>query len=161
MRRSEWLLLLGVVLILAAFAASFASLPMRESDKTKAAKTLVAWIVQGKRIHGFEEAYPDAELMQSRRRRFLVTCDFAPSEVRLSPVARVRRLERIEARQYYTDHGYDGTVYVHLIRNAESERSMDVRLLIQSGLLGGHEYTFRFRRTMWGLRANGLLRSVS
>ena len=83
----RWRRILIVVVVVAivatlALAASFLTLPVRESDKVEAARQLVAWIAENHSISGLGE-YPDAKRMRQTK-RFFVFCAFAPPELALS-----------------------------------------------------------------------------
>src|SRR5258708_9966356 len=82
-RRWRWYLLAAVVIVLLVIASFFVTLPLRETDKTDAARSLVVWIVEGRLVPGFGENYPDAQHMP-KRKRFFVVCDFLPAGVAVS-----------------------------------------------------------------------------
>ncbi len=160
LRRWRWILLAVGLVILLAGASFFVTLPLRGSDKADAARDLVAWIVEGRSLPGFGDAYPDAEWMPERK-RFFVICEFIPPEVSLSDDPRVQRIRDQEYDALFKKHRFDHTDYMFIELKAESPNELVLELSNVFGWLGGHGYRFDFRRTVWGLRAGGKLLWVS
>ncbi len=156
-------LLIGVTLIgiaLACSSVSFLTLPLRETDKTEAARHLVTWIVDSKPIPGFGELYPDNKWMPGQK-RFFVICDFVPADVKLSSDPRVQRISGREYDAVFKQHDYDKTAYIRLGLKEESKRVLVVEFSNSFGWLAAHGYRFEFRRKLWGLHARGRILWVS
>jgi hypothetical protein len=141
-------------------ASLFATLPLRESDKTEAARNLVAWIVAGRTVPGFAEPYPDAQSMP-KRKRFFVVCDFLPAGVSLSDDPRVHRITAQEYDEAFKEHAFDDTDYMFIELKSESEKELILEFSNAFGRLAGHGYRFEYCRTAWGLRASGKFLWVS
>jgi hypothetical protein len=153
-RLYRWCGLLLPMTILLLALSRFVPLPLRDSDRAGAARTLVAWIVDGRSVSGFGEAYPDASSMP-KMRRFFVICDFLPPEDNLSDDPRVQRITAQEHDLAFKKHGFADTDYLFIELKAESGTELVVEVSNLFGSLAGHGYRFGFHRTIWGLRANG------
>jgi hypothetical protein len=159
-RLRRWLLLSAALVVVLAFASIFVTLPLRDSDKADAARELVAWIVEGRDVPGFGEAYPDAQWMP-KRKRFFVICDFIPPEVSLSDDQRVQRITAQKYDEVFERHRFDDTDYMVIELKSESPGELVLEFSNAFGGLAGHGYRFEFRRKLWGLRANGKFLRVS
>jgi|SRR5262249_34808365 len=158
--RWRWYLLAAVVSMLLVVASLVATLPLRETDKTMAARSLVAWIVEGRSVPGFGEDYPDAQHMP-KKKRFFVVCDFVPAEVSLSDDPRVHRITVQEYDEVFRQNRFDDADYMFIEMNSESASELVVQFSNVFGGLAGHGYRFEFRRTVWGLRTSGKFLWVS
>jgi hypothetical protein len=159
-RRRRWYLLGAVVIALLVVASFYVTLPHRETDKTDAARSLVAWIVEGRSVPGFGEHYPDAQHMP-KRKRFFVVCDFLPAGVSVSDDPRVQRITAQEFDDVFKKSRFDDTDYMFVELKSESGSELVVEFSNVFGGLAGHGYRFEFRRTVWGLRASGKFLWVS
>jgi len=160
LRRWLWMLLGAVAFALLIVASFFVTLPLRDADKTDAARTLVAWIVEARAVPGFGEAYPDAQWMP-KKKRFFVVCDFVPAEVSLSDDPRVQRITAQQHDEVFKKHRFDDTDYMYIELKSESDSALIMEFSNVFGGLAGHGYRFEFRRTVWGLRASGKFLWVS
>jgi len=147
-------------LVLGAFSANFLALPLRDSDKADAARSLVAWIVEGRSVPGFRETYPDARWMPGEK-RFFVICDFLPPEMSVSDDSRVQRITRGEYDDVFKKHGFDDTDYITIELRTDSRQVLVFEFSNSFGPLAAHGYRFEFRRKLWGLRSNGKFLWVS
>lgn len=154
------LLLSGTLVTLLAIATIFVNLPLRDSDKTDVARDLVAWLVAGRSVPGFGEAYADAQSMP-RQKRFFVICDFIPPEVSLSDDPRVLRITAQQNVEVFKKHWYDQTAYVHIELKSASATELVLEFSNVFAPMAAHGYTLEFRRNLWGLRAKGKLQWVS
>jgi hypothetical protein len=160
LNRWRWALFATVVIIFLGFVTFFLSLPLREIDKTQAARILVAWIVEGRSVPGFGEKYPDARHMPEMK-RFFITCDFLPPEVPLSEDPRVQRISEKEEEAVFKKHRFNDTDYIIIKLKSEGPKEMVLEFSNTFGGLAAHGYRFEFRRKIWGLRASGQLLWVS
>jgi hypothetical protein len=122
--------------------------------KLEAARCIVAWIVSGKPIPGFNENYPDAEIMNSLK-RFVVVCPFVAEDAALSADSRVYRVDDQHRKTVYRKYGYKQTDYITLSLIEEGGHSFRIQLSNCYGIDGGHVYSFYFCETKDGLRAKG------
>src|SRR5262245_38385567 len=121
--RWRWFLLAAAVLLLLAIASTFVTLPLRDSDKAKAAQNLVAWIVEGRSVPGFGEEYPDAQWMPEKK-KFFVICDFLPADVLLSDDPRVQRITSQDYKAVFQKQRYDGADYIFIELKSVSESEL-------------------------------------
>jgi len=135
-------------------------LEVRDSDDSEAARSIVAWIVESRRIPGFWGTYPDARWMRDQR-RFFVVSEFLPQSVVLSEDHRVRRITQAQCEQLFEQYGYDDTDYLVLELKGRSQTRITIEASNMFGGLAGHGYRFVFRRTVFGLRAKGQFLWVS
>ena len=153
--RWRWILIVVVVVAIVAtvaLAASFLTLPVRESDKVEAARQLVAWIVENHSVSGLAE-YPDAKRMRQTKRLF-VFCDFVPPELSLTEEPRIQRVTAQERQAAFAKYRFNETVYMTITLISESDSEFVLEFSIANGHLDGHRYVLRFRRNMLGLRAS-------
>jgi hypothetical protein len=160
LHRWGWLVLLAGVGASLTVASLFVILPLRADDKTSAARSLVAWIVEGRPLSGWGEPYPDAKWMTGRE-HFLVVCDFLPAGLSLSDDPRVQRVTAKEADEFAKKHRFDGTAYMAIELKSESGKEMVLEFSNVFSSTAGHWYRFEFSRIVWGLRARGKLLSVA
>jgi hypothetical protein len=158
--RRAWLIVVAITAMIAATVALVLELPLRDDDRQRAAQSIVAWIVQGQRIPGFSEEYPDAQLMK-KQRQFFVFCDFQNSHRPISNDVRVHVVARKDFDNLFKEHSYNVTDYIVIELKSSSRRRITLELENQFGGLGGHGYTFEFRRKLWGLIGHGELEWVS
>jgi hypothetical protein len=154
LRRCRWIVLAGAAVLLLAVASTLARLPLHESDKVEAARCLVAWIVEGKSIPGYWDAYPDAQWMLQQKRFFLL-CDFVAPEVSLSNDPRVQRIAVEQYREVFDKHHFRDTDYLYLELKFKSQSTLTVELSNVFAPPPAQGYQFTFRRTIFGLAANG------
>ena len=128
--------------------------------KLDAARSIVSWIVSGKPIPGFSQKYPDAEIM-SRLKRFVVVCPFVAEDAALSTDTRVYRVDEQHLGRVHRKYGFGSTDYIELSLVEEGGNSFRIGLFNQFGSLGAHWYSFHFRETKDGLRAEGECTGVS
>ena len=140
-RRWRWILTVAVALAVLIVASFFVTLPLREGDKTDAARSLVAWIVEARSVPGFGEAYPDAQWMP-KRKRFFVVCDFLPAGVALSEDPRVQRITAQEHDDVFKKHRFDDTDYMYIELKSESGSELIMEFSNVFGGLAGHGYRF-------------------
>jgi hypothetical protein len=145
---------------IAMFSANFLTLPLRDLDKAKAARSLIAWIVEERPLPGFGEGAADAHWFR-KSKSLLVVCDFLPLSTELSNDPRVRRVTREEFDKAIKDPDFTTTVYIDLVLKSESSRVFVFEVSYYHGNLGAQGYQFEFRRKVWGLRARGRLLWVS
>jgi len=166
MRRLKFLtrkrLLLFGTLILAAIGAAI-YLPnyvLREDDKVEVTRAVTAWIVEGRSLPGFGEAYPDAQWMPSMK-RFFVVCDYLPPEMEVSSDSRVRLITRRQEEVIFKQHPFDKSdyLYIELIEDSPNRWVFEVSNVF--GPLAGHGYRFVVYRKLWGLVYQGKLLHVS
>ena len=158
--RWRWVLLAASLVVLLAVASGFVTLPLRDSDKAAAARTLVAWIVEGRPVPGFGEQYTDAQWMP-RQQRFVVICDFVPPEVSLSDDQRVQRITVQEQGAIFKKHRFDATDYMVIKLELESRSELILEFSNAFGHWAPHGYRFEFRRKVWGLRSSATFLWVS
>ena len=160
--RWRWILIVVVVVAIVAtlaVAGSFLTSPVRQSDKSEAARQLVAWIAENHSVSGLDE-YPDAKRMRQTK-RFFVFCDFAPPEFALSGESRVQRVTAQERKAAFAKHRFNETVYMDITLISESDNEIVLEFSIAFGNLGGHRYVLRFQRKVFGLRARIMEELVS
>lgn len=158
--RTLMIILTVIAFALAASSANFLTLPLRDSDKEEAARSLVAWIVDGRRVPGFRRPCPDAKWMPTEK-HFFVICDLLPLNARLSKDPRVQRISDQDYDAVFKQYKFNDTVYMTIELKEDSPRVMVLELATSSGSLAGHGFQFEFRRKLWGLRARGKLLWVS
>jgi len=145
---------------IAVFSANFLTLPLRNSDKTEAARTLIDWVVKDIPLSGSRERANDAHFF-SDKKTFLVTCDFLPVDTRLSNDLRVCCVTRHEFDAAILNPDFATTVYIDLGLKSVSSRLLVIDFTYSYGSLGAQGYQIEFRRKLWGLRARGKLLWVS
>ena len=79
------------VLVIAALAVALLPLPLGPGTSAEAARLLVAWALEGKRIRGLAPDYPFPRPLQGVARVYIV-CDLVRPDVALSTDPRVQRL---------------------------------------------------------------------
>jgi len=141
---------------LAALAPSFLTLPLRDSDKVDAARSLVAWFLENRPIPGSNAEFGDAKWMRDNK-SFLVVCDFVPAGTRISDDARVRVVGRDEFDRAVKNPDFPSTAYIELLFKTDSRQLLVVEASNYHGSLAAQGYRFEFRRKVWGLRAWGKL----
>jgi hypothetical protein len=127
--------------------------------KLEAVRHIIAWIVEAEKIPGFDERYPDGEIMKGLN-RFVVVCSFVPADAVLSNDTRVYRVDRDDAAGVHRKYGYAETDYISLSLSEESERSFRINLTNLFGDVGGHQYTFLVHETENGIVAEGKCEGV-
>jgi hypothetical protein len=138
--------------------SDFRSLPIRDSDKLDAARKLVALVVEGRAVPGFEDAQHDAEdYYRSKTKRFFITCEFIPPEVSLSGDPRVHRITAQEKDEIFKKHGFDDTYYMNIALMSEAQHKVAIDFSFIWGPLAARGFQFEFHRKAWGLWANGQL----
>jgi len=148
-RRWQWILLGAALAALLAIGAAFLPVSVRESDKTDAARYLVAWIVEGRSVPG--SGIPNARWLRHTE-RFFVQCDFLPPEISLSDDPRVQRVTAEEEKALHQKHGFDKTVYIGITLKSENDNEFVLLFSNVYGGKGGHGDEYIFRRNTWGLR---------
>ena len=122
--------------------------------RLRAARCVISWIVDGNRVPGYDEGYPDAEIMK-RQKRFVVVCPFLADDAVLSMDSRVYRVNAHDVKSVYRKYGFDRTDYIALSLAEGDEQSFQILLYNHFGDHAAHWYTFRFRETKYGLVAEG------
>ena len=155
-------LLLGALLSLALVAIIALIQPYRltENDRTDAVREVIAWIMQGKTIPGFEEPYPDSRWIPMAK-RFIIVCDSIPMNIQLTGDSRVQRVSKADIESIFKVHDFEKTFYVVVEPMGDDTYATSLKVSIAFGLVGGHECHFTFRKRLWGLTAEGKLVSVS
>jgi hypothetical protein len=133
---------------------------MRDADRTAAARQVVAWLVEGRAMVGFADPYPDAQWMPQMA-QFVVDCDFVPADTLLSDDPRVQRVAPGAPIRSGGERWPAGTDFVYLKSRTDQTGEFVVELVNSFGMLAGHGYEFRFRRTAGGLRVRGQMLWVS
>jgi hypothetical protein len=131
-----------------------------QEDKLQAVRMVVAWIVEDKLIDGVER-YPDAEIMKTEE-RFFVVCDFLLADISLSSDPRVQRVDAAESKSHLEKNLYrDGTDYLDIKIVSESRTELQLSAANSFGSLGAHGFHLIFRKKNGKLTAEGRLTWVS
>jgi len=151
------LILAGLLPIpLAMFSDNFLTLPLRESDRIEATQTLMAWILEDRRVPGFDEPIVNGNVTR-KKKSFDVVCNFVPTGTELSKDARVRLVPRLEA-WHLREKRDDPKGYIQIALQSESRWLLVIEFENDYGRENGAQcYRFEFRRKVWGLRGRGEL----
>ena len=105
--------------------------------------SLVSWIVDDKKLPGFDESYADKSFM-SDRTRFIVTCDFVRDDLMLSDDERVYRIESKDFETVFDKLQYDGHDYISISVSERTDGKIRVWFTNYFSFLAGHGYEFIF-----------------
>lgn len=138
------------------------SLPLNGDIKYDVTILLVGWIVEGRQIPGYSEAYPDAQHMNSRE-KFYVVVEYLPADVILSNDPRVVRITNERARELFELQGFEEkSNYLSLSLIEESDNKHVVIGLVNIfDQVAGHGYVFTFEIEDGVIKGEGLLSWVS
>jgi hypothetical protein len=126
-----------------------------DSDKIEAVIYIVAWISEEKPIPGFDQEYPDWDII--KKKQILVVCDFLPSSVTISLNPRVQRISVDEYQKKMREKGFEGIDYLVLKIQGENSFQLSVEASNRFGISAGHGYLFSFSKKIYGLKVNGKL----
>ena len=138
------------------FRTASGPIPANLTVDRKIAVWLVAWIVENKKMPGFDMEYPEREFIDGKS-RFVVDCDFIDDSIPISTDSRVYRIDYNDIRTYFDGRGKENDDLI-LIRKIETKGNViQVHLENWFGGLGGHGFTFYFHVTDDGIRVEGEL----
>ena len=105
--------------------------------------SLVSWIVDDKKLPGFDESYADKTSMPDRT-RFIVACDFVRNDLMLSTDERVYRINSQDFETVFDRLQYDGHDYISISVSERADGKIRVWFTNYFGFLAGHGYEFVF-----------------